>query len=85
MWPSVDKMSHLPSGHGEALSDAWANLYTQFAVAIEARRDGRKLPTGLIDFPTALDGARGVNFVHAAAASHEAGGTWTNCWLDDSV
>jgi predicted dehydrogenase len=83
MWPSVEKMSHLPSGHGEALSNAWANLYTEFAVAIEARREGRKLPEGLLEFPTALDGARGVKFVHAAADSHEAGGAWTRCWFED--
>jgi predicted dehydrogenase len=83
MLPSVEKMSKLPSGHGEALSDAWANLYTEFAVAIEARREGRILPAGLVEFPNVLDGARGVNFIHAAANSHEAGGAWTKCWLDD--
>jgi hypothetical protein len=75
-------MSHLPSGHGEALSNAWANLYTEFAVAIAARRSGETLPDGLVEFPTALDGARGVKFIHAAVDSHESGGAWTPCWLD---
>ena len=82
MLPSVERMSHLPSGHGEALSNAWANLYTEFAVAIAARRAGETLPDGLVEFPTALDGARGVKFVHAAVDSHESGGVWTPCWLE---
>jgi hypothetical protein len=82
MLPSVERMSHLPSGHGEALSNAWANLYTEFAVAIAARRGGDTLPDGLVEFPTALDGARGVKFIHAAVDSHDAGGAWTPCWLE---
>jgi predicted dehydrogenase len=82
MLPSVERMSHLPSGHGEALSNAWANLYTEFAVAIAARRSGETLPDGLVEFPTALDGARGVKFIHAAVDSHESGGAWMPCWLE---
>ena len=81
MLPSVERMSHLPSGHGEALSNAWANIYTEFAVAIAARREARVLPEGLVDFPTVVDGARGVKFIHAAADSNENGGAWTPCWL----
>ncbi|MGJ4859949.1 Gfo/Idh/MocA family protein [Labrys sp. La1] len=79
MLPSIEKMSTLPSGHGEALSNAWANLYTEFAVAIEARAAERSLPEGMLEFPTAQDGARGVRFIHAAVESHENGGAWTPC------
>ena len=82
MLPSVERMSHLPSGHGEALSNAWANLYTEFAVAIAARRGGDTLPDGLVEFPTALDGARGVKFIHAVVDSHDSGGAWTSCWFE---
>ncbi|MDT3378440.1 Gfo/Idh/MocA family oxidoreductase [Labrys neptuniae] len=81
MLPGVGKMSTLPSGHGEALSNAWANLYTEFAVAIEARAAKRSLPAGMLEFPTVQDGARGVGFIHAAVESHEKGGVWTPCWL----
>ena len=63
------------------MSNAWANIYTEFAVAIAARREGRVLPEGLVDFPTVVDGARGVKFIHAAADSNENGGAWTPCWL----
>jgi predicted dehydrogenase len=81
MLPEAARMLHLPAGHAEAISDAWGNLYTEFAVAIDARRHGNALPKGLLDYPTVLDGARGVYFVHATADSHEAGGVWKKCWL----
>ena len=72
---------HMPRGHPEALTDAWANLYTEFAVAVDARRTGRALPEGLLEYPTAIDGARGVKFVAAAVESNTAGGTWVDCRL----
>jgi predicted dehydrogenase len=82
VYPAVERLIHLPRGHGEALSDAWGNLYTELAIAVEARREGRRLPEGLIEISTAADGARGVKFIEAAADSHEAGGQWTKCWID---
>jgi predicted dehydrogenase len=82
--PAAERLVHLPRGHGEALTDAWGNLYTELAIAIASRRDGATVPEGLIELPTAIDGARGVKFIEAAADSHEAGGAWTKCWLDAS-
>ncbi len=76
MLPEAERMIRLPRGHGEALSDAWGNLYTEIALAVEARRDGRDLPEGLLALPDVHAGARGVAFIHAAADSHEAGGSW---------
>lgn len=73
---------HMPRGHPEALSDAWGNLYEEFAIAIEARRAGRTLPEGLLEYPTVLDGALGVRFIETAAASNDAGGAWIGCSLD---
>lgn len=80
--PEAERMLRQPRGHGEALSDAWANLYRELAIAIAARRDGLNLPDDLLAIPDAMDGARGVKFIEAAADSHEAGGVWTKCWLD---
>ncbi|MCY4541930.1 MAG: Gfo/Idh/MocA family oxidoreductase [Rhodobacteraceae bacterium] len=76
--PSAERMAQLPRGHGEALSDAWSNLYTEMAIAVEARRNGRTVPKGLIAVPNVDDGARGVRFFNAAADSHEAGGVWVD-------
>jgi len=66
------RLVRLPRGHPEALSDAWANLYTEFAVAIEARRNGTVLDAGLLaDCPTLDDGVRGLRFVDAAMQSNQ--------------
>ena len=81
MGGEASRFVRMPRGHPEALTDAWANLYTEFAVAIEARRDGRTLPANLLRHPTVLDGARGVRFIEAAVASAAAGGAWTDCRL----
>jgi predicted dehydrogenase len=74
--PPAERMLRLPRGHGEALSDAWASLYTEIAIAVEARRLGKNVPDGLLALPTVHDGARGVRFIDTAADSHEAGGVW---------
>ena len=71
---------HIPRGHPEALSDAWGNLYEEFAIAVEARRLGRTLPEGLLDYPTVTDGALGVKFIEAALASSRSG-DWADCRL----
>lgn len=73
---AAERMSYLPRGHGEGLSDAWANLYTEIAIAVEARRNGKKVPEGTLALPDVHTGAHGVRFINAAADSHEAGGTW---------
>ena len=81
MLPPAERFLRMPRGHGEALTDAWGNLYIELAGAVEARRCGKSLPEGLLAFPTVIDGAKGVRFVEAAADSHEAGGIWTDCRL----
>lgn len=82
MLPAAERMVLLPRGHGEGLSDAWGNLYTEIAVAVDARRGGQRLPEGELVMPDVVDGARGVAFVHATADSHEAGGVWVDLVSD---
>jgi hypothetical protein len=71
-------VSRVPRGHPEGYLEAFANLYTEAAVAIEARRDGRTLPAGLLDYPTVEDGAVGVAFVEAAIESSRRDGAWVD-------
>jgi predicted dehydrogenase len=78
---AADRFARVPRGHPAGWLDAWANLYTEFAIAIEARRDKRELDPGLLDYPTVIDGARGVKFIEAAVLSHSAGGAWADCRL----
>jgi predicted dehydrogenase len=82
--PTVERMITLPRGHSESLTDAWANLYREIAIAVQARREGTPLPDDLLALPTVEDGTRGVQFIHAAADSHEAGGTWTDLPVEHS-
>lgn len=58
MYPAAARFVRMPRGHPEALTDAWANLYTEFAVAIDARRSGRTLPEELLAYPDVIDGAK---------------------------
>ena len=80
MLPAAVRFVRMPRGHPEALTDAWANLYTEMALAIEARRSGTALPEGLLAYPDVLDGAKGVKFVQAAVRSN-ATGEWVDCGL----
>jgi len=77
MSASVERLVRMPRGHPEALSDAWANLYLELAIAINARRTGQTLPDGMVAFPTLADGACGMRFVDAAIRSDE-----TKNWVE---
>jgi predicted dehydrogenase len=75
--PEVERMVHLPRGHGEAMSDAWGNLYTELALAIEQARGKRTLPAGYLEISQVHEGLRGMQFVEACVNSHEADSAWT--------
>ena len=75
------RFSRVPRGNPQGWVDAWAGLYTEFAIAVEARRAGVAPPAGLLDYPTVVDGARGIRFLEAALQSHRADGAWVDCRL----
>lgn len=72
----VTRLTRTGRGFPEGLIEAWANLYTEFAMAVAARRDRRPLPAGWIQYPTLADGVAGVRFIEAAVASDRDGGSW---------
>jgi predicted dehydrogenase len=76
MHPAAERLVHLPRGHGEALTDAWGNLYAELGLVIAARRSGETLAKGQAEYTDATGGAAGVRFVGRCADSHEAGGVW---------
>lgn len=78
MIADTQRLLRMPRGHPEALTDAWANLYLELAVAIQARREGRELPKDLLAYPTIADGVEGMRFVEAAIASN-ATDAWVSC------
>ncbi len=68
-------VTRIPAGHPEGYLEAFATLYREIADAIRApRRRGRAAP--MWNFPTLVDGWRGVAFVEQAVASSRRGGRW---------
>ncbi|MDR2886513.1 MAG: Gfo/Idh/MocA family oxidoreductase [Bacteroidales bacterium] len=65
------EQSHtMPCGHPEGIYEALANIYKGAAKSIR----GEEYIRG--EFPTVLDGVRGMKFIHAAVASNKAGNIW---------
>jgi predicted dehydrogenase len=62
----------LPPGHPEGIFDSMANIYKGAARAIR----GEKYNDG--EFPTMLDGVRGMDFIESTVASHKNGNTWVD-------
>ncbi|MGB5668849.1 MAG: Gfo/Idh/MocA family oxidoreductase [Maribacter sp.] len=60
----------LPPGHPEGIFDSMANIYLGAARAIR----GQKYNDG--EFPTMLDGVRGMGFIEATVKSHKSKNTW---------
>lgn len=80
--PAAQRASRLWPGHPEGYLAAFANLYTDIADAILARRDGVEADSLAYLFPTVEDGALGVMFVDAAVASHQQDGGWVRAKID---
>ncbi|MEM7445336.1 MAG: Gfo/Idh/MocA family oxidoreductase [Pseudomonadota bacterium] len=75
----VERLVRTGRGFPEGIIEAWGNLYTEFALAVSARRDGIVTPTDWLSFPTVESGAQGVRFVETAVDSHKSGGAWVAC------
>ena len=74
--PSAARCTRTPNGHPEGFLEAFANNYRNFCDTIRARQAKRK-PTALeLDFPSVLDGVRGMRFIDAVCDSSEQGSVW---------
>jgi len=75
--PLAARASRIVAGHPEGFHEAFANLYTDAAEAIAARRSGQAADPLSLHFPNAADGLQGMRFVTAALASSDNQGAWT--------
>ena len=68
-----------PPAHPEGYLEAFANIYKNFANAIRAREEGRKLAKDdpANDFPKIQDGVRGMAFIEAVVQSSKRNAAWT--------
>lgn len=69
------RVSRIPPGHPEGYLEGFANIYTEAAIAINARKDSEPVPSD-VQFPTIDDGVAGVRFIAGCVESSAAGGTW---------
>lgn len=69
--------SRIVAGHPEGFHEAFANLYSDAAEVIAARRAGTPANPLALHFPNATDGLLGVRFVDAVMRSSAANGIWT--------
>ena len=69
------KATRIPPGHPEAFFEAFANVYSNAADAMQASgvNDGRTF-----DYPDVSDGARGVRFIERTVASSASTEKWTS-------
>ena len=71
---SANQVTRIPGGHPEGFLEAFANLYSDFADQIIARRNGESAGTNLV--PDVNAGVKGVEFVEKAVASSKSGSIW---------
>lgn len=76
LYPQALAASRIPSGHPEGYLEAFANVYKNFAIHLNAFLTKTTIKTP--DYPTVSDGIRGVQFIHAAVESDQQNAAWIN-------
>ncbi len=71
-----NRLSRVGLGHAEGFIEAFANLYSDLADELFARRDGGPSTIRELTFPTGVDGLKGLQFIEAVGASGDSGGAW---------
>jgi predicted dehydrogenase len=75
--PLSARASRIVAGHPEGFHEAFANLYSNAADAITARRSGQVADPLSLYFPNSHDGLQSLRFVAATVASSANQGAWT--------
>ncbi|HCL66543.1 MAG TPA: oxidoreductase [Rhizobium sp.] len=72
---SAARVSRIPAGHPEGYLEAFATIYSEAALAINASKSGKAVDPAVV-YPTIDDGVKGVAFVEACVASSKGNGAW---------
>ena len=72
---AATRVSRTPPGHPEGYLEGFANIYSEAAEAILARRSGREAGPEVV-YPTIHDGLKGVQFVAACVQSSKRDAAW---------
>jgi len=69
--------ARLPAGHPEGFIEAFANIYRNFILSLQARLEGQDPEPEHTDFPTVRDGVRGMAFIATVVESSQSDRKWT--------
>lgn len=67
-----------PGGHPEGLLEAFANIYRNFALTLDAKLNNEVPTPQMLDFPNVNDGVRGMALIENAVASSASEQKWHN-------
>lgn len=73
--PEAARLTRIPAGHPEGYLEGFANIYTEVARAILARREGAATDPA-VTFPGVQEGLEGVAFVDACVRSSARNAAW---------
>lgn len=69
--------TRVPAGHPEGYIEAFANIYRNFALTLDALMKGEEPGEFARDYPGVLDGVRGMGFIETVIASSKSDKKWT--------
>ena len=72
---AAGRVTRVPPGHPEGYLEGFANIYTEVARAIKARRMGNRADKD-VAFPGIADGVAGMAFIEACVKSSAKNGRW---------
>jgi len=70
-----------PGGHPEGYLEAFANIYRNFALTLNAKMNKEEPTAEMLDFPSIEEGLRGMAFIDNVVASAQSDKKWTACVL----
>jgi len=73
---SCNAYERLGALHTEGLSDAWANIYLKFAIAIDAKNRGDEETLKNLVYPDIDAGLEGIRWIENCVRSAENGSVW---------
>lgn len=76
--PEADRTTRVTIGHAEGMPLAFANIYSDLAEVIRARKEGRDADPAADLYPRAEDGLRSMAAVRAAVTSAGDHGAWVD-------
>jgi predicted dehydrogenase len=77
--PLARRATRIVAGHPEGFPSGFANIFSDAAEAIAARRSGKTPDPLALHFPNAFDGLKGIQFVMKVIESSRANGVWVKC------